>query len=517
MHRRLIVLFAFAATAAVAQFSYNASVPIEPKLVSRQSRNGATVQDITYARPKGGIVPAYLVTQPNASAAPAVVFMHWGLGDRHTFLDDALTLASYGVTSLLIEAPFNRPEASRDENADVVQAVVDVRRGIDLLTARKDVDPKRIGFVGLSYGAHIGALLASSEPRLRALVLSGGLGSNAEAEKNPALAPYDAETWISKPHSAPVFLQFARNDEFISRDQAGRFIKATSDPVIYKWYEGNHQFNAAARNDRDAWLSTELGFTIPDPAYRPIAAAPGVPPQLEIGKLGVVAEMPGMQHVVVRRDIAFKPDLKMDVYYPFGMTAKDRVPAIIAVNGQSTNVDFMKSMRRMRFSTTFAQAMAVRTNRIIVMPDIRPEASGDPAEDLRDLIKYLAAHANELQLDATQLGIVSRSAGYSYALRAAARPTVKAFALWYGNLGDPSLQPVLGKDIPMLVVTAEHDFWYDAAATQKFIDATGAQHIHLPDAAHGFEIIDDLEQSRDAFLKTAIFLRDHLPVHRRPD
>jgi len=69
----------------------------------------------------------------------------------------------------------------------------------------------------------------------------------------------------------------------------------------------------------------------------------------------------------------------------------------------------------------------------------------------------------------------------------------------------------------MLVVTAEHDFWYDAATTQKFIDATGAQHIHLPDAAHGFEIIDDLEQSRDAFLKTAIFLRDHLPVHRRPD
>ena len=514
MHRGILVLFAFAATAAVAQFSYDSKRPVDPRLVSPGFEGSVYVQDITYSSPKGGLVPAYLFTRPYASPAAAVLFMHWGLGDRHAFYDDALALANDGVTTMAIDAPFVRANPPKDENTDVIQAVVDARRAVDVLIARRDVDPKRIGFVGLSYGAHIGAILASVEPRISAFVLAGGLASNADAEKNPALAPYDAEKWIAKPHTAPVFLQFARSDEYISRDQAGRFIKAAGDRSIYKWYEGSHQFNVEARRDREAWLASELRFSMADPTYRPVGDAPGVPKQLEIGKLGVVVDMPGMQHVPVRGDIAFKPDLKMDVYYPFGMTSKDRVPAIIAVNGQSTDIAFMKSMRHMRFATTFAEALAVRTNRIVVMPDIRPEGAGDAATDLGELIAYLTSHASELQIDATQMAIVSRSAGYSYALKAATAPSIKALALWYGNLGDPNVQSVLRKDLPTLVVTAEHDFWYDAAAAQKFVDATGAQHIHLPDAGHAFEIIDDLDQSRDAFLKTATFLRDHLPIHR---
>src|SRR5213592_2164707 len=98
--------------------------------------------------------PAFLVRGAAVGPArhPAVIFMHWGLGDRHAFLDDALTLSNYGVTSLLIDAPFNRPNGPKDENEDLLQAVADVRKGVDVLSARKDVDPKRIAFVGLSYG-----------------------------------------------------------------------------------------------------------------------------------------------------------------------------------------------------------------------------------------------------------------------------------------------------------------------------------------------------------------------------
>ncbi|HEY3056936.1 MAG TPA: dienelactone hydrolase family protein [Thermoanaerobaculia bacterium] len=468
----------------------------------------AAVLSITFPSSKGGVVPAYLVRGAARIPArrPAVIFMHWGLGDRHAFLDDALTLSNYGVTSLLIDAPFNRPNGPKDENEDLLQAVADVRKGVDLLSARNDVDPKRIGFVGLSYGAHVGALLAAQEPRFRALVLAGGLASNSEAEKNPALAPYDAEKWINKPHTAPIFLQFARNDEYISRAQADRFIKAASDPAVFKWYEGNHQFNAAARADRSSWLATELGFTIPDPAYRAVDRAS---PPFEIAKLGVVTDMPGMQHVTVKRDIAFSTDQKMDVYYPFGMTPKDRVPAIITVSGQARSKEFMKALRQMRFATTFAQALAVRTNRIIVMPDIRSESQGDPAKDLGELIAFLVAHADELQIDASALAIFSRSAGYSYGLRAANAANVKAFVAWY---------PVMSIDskpsMPALIVTAEHDEDYDAAKVAQLGDV---KHIHLPDGDHGFEIIDDLEQSRDAFVQSATFLRQLLPIRRSPD
>src|SRR6476619_5112919 len=161
MHRQLLVLVAFAATAAVAQFSYNNPPPLDPQLVARERIGAVLVQDITYNSPKGGRVPAHLFTTLNASPSPAVVFMHWGLGDRHAFYDDAMELARYGIHSLLIDAPFTRAGAPKNENDDVIQAVVDVRRGVDLLTERKDVDPKRIAFVGLSYGAHVGAILTS--------------------------------------------------------------------------------------------------------------------------------------------------------------------------------------------------------------------------------------------------------------------------------------------------------------------------------------------------------------------
>src|SRR6185436_16529769 len=108
----------------------------------------------------------------------------------------------------------------------------------------------------------------------------------------------------------------------------------------------------------------------------------------------------------------------------------------------------------------------------------------------------------------------ARSAGYSYALRAATPSAIKALAVWYGNLGDPKIQTALRKDIPTLVVTAQHDFWYDQFAAKKFVDATGAQQIHLPDSDHGFEIWDDFEDSRYAFVKTATFFHDHLPIKK---
>ena len=38
--------------------------------------------------------------------------------------------------------------------------MIDMRRGVDLLLARRDVDPRRIAYVGHSYNANVGALLS---------------------------------------------------------------------------------------------------------------------------------------------------------------------------------------------------------------------------------------------------------------------------------------------------------------------------------------------------------------------
>src|SRR5207244_9113043 len=101
--------------------------------------------------------------------------------NRKEFLDEAIALAPAGVVSLLTDGPIARPghveskdPLNEQDIADLVQQVVDMRRGVDLLQARRDVDPKRVAYVGHSYNAVAGAILSGVERRLKAFVLMAG-------------------------------------------------------------------------------------------------------------------------------------------------------------------------------------------------------------------------------------------------------------------------------------------------------------------------------------------------------
>ena len=151
-----IVLLASAAIAQDAdvlrRFDYDRQAPLDVVEIGSERRGGAVVHDISYASPKGGRVPAYLVVpeKKGRHAAAAVIWGHWywensSLRNRGEFLDEAIALAPAGVVSLLTDGPVARPGhvASRDplddrDMTDLVQQIVDMRRGADLLLLRKD-------------------------------------------------------------------------------------------------------------------------------------------------------------------------------------------------------------------------------------------------------------------------------------------------------------------------------------------------------------------------------------------
>jgi dienelactone hydrolase len=92
---------------------------------------------------------------------PAVLFMPGAPGARYTFYTEALELAKRGILALLPDPPYSRPPieevvnfTARDEEG-IVQEVKEMRRGIDLLVSRDDVDPSRLGYVGFSWGASV--------------------------------------------------------------------------------------------------------------------------------------------------------------------------------------------------------------------------------------------------------------------------------------------------------------------------------------------------------------------------
>jgi cephalosporin-C deacetylase-like acetyl esterase len=274
----------------VRHFDYDAKAPLEMKVLGMEKRGEATVYDITYASPKGGVVPAYLVV-PAKEKGPfaAVVWGHWywtnsDMRNRKQFLDEAVALAPAGVVSLLTDGPVARPGyvadndlLSEKRNEEKVQQVIDMRRGVDLLLTRKDVDPKRIAFVGHSYNATIGATLSGVDRRFKAFVLMAGsisdevnLRTGAYEQFRRQVGPEKFDAFMAShkyldegnfvAHAAPatVFLQYATQEPFLTPERAREYEKVVSQPKRFKLYEAPHALNAEARRDRIAFLAEQL-------------------------------------------------------------------------------------------------------------------------------------------------------------------------------------------------------------------------------------------------------------------
>jgi dienelactone hydrolase len=278
-------------------FAYDPKAPVDAVTTGVETRGDVVIQDLTYASPMGGRVPAYLVVPAGRGPFAAVLWGHWywensPMKSRRQFLDEAVVLARSGVVSLLTDGPVARPGYVPDRTpmnekqfTDLVQQVVDMRRGADLLLARPEVDPRRLAFVGHSYNAAVGAILAGVDRRFRAYVLMAGALSDAvdyrsepyrkyiaaigRAKWDPFVASHawaDPGPWVATAAPAKVFLQYATHEDFLTPARAKEYAANVSEPKTFKLYDAPHALNAEARRDRIAFLADVLSVTPPDPA-----------------------------------------------------------------------------------------------------------------------------------------------------------------------------------------------------------------------------------------------------------
>ncbi len=270
-------------------FEYDRGAPLDFRVGSEELVHGVTVQDVSYVSARKGRVPGYLVRPAGEGPFAGIVYMHWGQGDRTEFLSEAVILAKRGAVSLMIDAPYHRPDIEsysfvaepEAEREGYVQLVADVRRGYDLLAARKDVDPKRIGYVGHSLGATWGGALAGIDSRFAGYVLMGGLprltdvlGDDSYAKLLQQaftreqleryveiLSPINPELLVGRAAPSSILFQFARRDRFISDSSAQRYVKAAGDSHEVRWYFTSHEFNDPdSTRDRTEFLRKKLGL-----------------------------------------------------------------------------------------------------------------------------------------------------------------------------------------------------------------------------------------------------------------
>jgi dienelactone hydrolase len=285
-------------------WDYDKNAALNIKQVAVQDRDGVKIYDISYSSPvgdrgadvgpNGGNVTAYLVVPPGRGPFPAVIYGHWcmpgsGKKNRTEFLDEAIVLAHSGVVSLLPDHVMVHPGFVEDNTplnekqiAVEVQQDVNLRRGADLLLARKDVDAKRMAYAGHSCDATAGGFLSGIDKRFKAFVIMAGTLSD-EVDKTTKMfqdyrqkvgpEKFDAFTtkfawmdpgkYVSRAAPAAVFLQYASEEPFLSADIAKRYLKIVSEPKKLKVYEAPHALNSEATRDRIAFLAEQLSFKAP--------------------------------------------------------------------------------------------------------------------------------------------------------------------------------------------------------------------------------------------------------------
>ena len=293
-----------AAETTVVSKTYNNS-PFSYHIRLLSDRSGCRVYRLTYPSPvvtpvvQNNTIPAnyYLPKQMQTGVKyPAVISLHILNGDEQLTDLVCSVLASRGIPSISFKLPYygerglpKGPEALAGNPklffGAVAQAGEDIRRTVDLLASRPEINPERIGITGISLGGIVAAAAAGAEPRLyrASLMLAGGdlLQIIGHARESRPLKRNDREaasaragrgggedrggrsaSFRPRPARARqqgrVLMINAGDDEVIPRPCTEKLAKALGIADRVVWLEGLGHYTAMAELPRAMRLTADF-------------------------------------------------------------------------------------------------------------------------------------------------------------------------------------------------------------------------------------------------------------------
>lgn len=207
---------------------------------------------------------------------PTVILLHfWGAAETRLEEDIAERLAARGIASVIFPLPYHltrTPQGHRSGELAIQpdpdqlvmtmsQSVKDLRRTIDWIETRPELDAKRIGLGGTSLGSIIGTLAYAVEPRIAAAsFLLGGVDLAhilwnssrvvqqrdllrsqgwTEEKLREALAPIEPANYLPNAPQRPTFVVGAKYDTVIPNRSTQDLISVLGDPPTL-WLETGH-------------------------------------------------------------------------------------------------------------------------------------------------------------------------------------------------------------------------------------------------------------------------------------
>ena len=263
------------------QFRYDASAPLATREVSTSRTGTVAVSEIEYGNARGGIAKATLFVPDGTARRPAVVMSPGSNQPRDQLSSEGLGLArDLGAVVLVVDQSQIAMHRERiwtftaQDREEAIESVIDLRRGVDLLAARNDVDAARIALHGFSYGSWLSAMAGAVDGRVKTLVLrSGGpqILRELAAATRSADATFPAYVELMKtvdqsryaaalPATAAVLVQNGTADATYTPDQVRAWHAAVAGAKTARMYDGaGHGLDAAADADRLAFLRDRLG------------------------------------------------------------------------------------------------------------------------------------------------------------------------------------------------------------------------------------------------------------------
>jgi eukaryotic-like serine/threonine-protein kinase len=153
---------------------------------------------------------------------------------------------------------FSPPDNSTVEfRKQMVNWITDLRRGVDYLETRSDLDAQRLTFLGISNGANVGILLTAVEPRYKYLVfISAGL----EPEVKNWIAETNYINFASHSNQTKLFVNGRYDETFPYNSHFKPLFKLMREPKKQMIYEGGHiptvEYFSTTVN---GWLDEMLG------------------------------------------------------------------------------------------------------------------------------------------------------------------------------------------------------------------------------------------------------------------
>lgn len=259
----------------VAQFVYDKAAGLQLKESAASPSGSVAVSDLEYANGRGGVAKATLLVPAVQAKRPGLLMSPGSNQSRVEMRDEALRYAVLGIVVLVVDQ--SQIAAGRDriwtltsgDREEAIESVIDLLRGVDVLSARTDVDTTRIGISGFSYGASLAAMAGAADRRVSLVVLRSGGPQILREIAGPAraasasFAPYlEVMSSVDQlrfaaaiPGSAQVLVQNGSADTTYPADGVRSWQAAVGGTKVARMYEGlGHALGPSANDDALAFV-----------------------------------------------------------------------------------------------------------------------------------------------------------------------------------------------------------------------------------------------------------------------